>query len=201
MPLQFEQTFEMEEDEEVSEEMKGSKPITVANGTAQRITFSVGPIKMVEQGNLPDKTYTLGAGIDGQFGVKFSEGNVELKTWETEKKPTVVAPHSIHYVDAPLASLSRRKKGKAAMVENTLNIHIFQEMGAGKDVEVGLGYDIGPGHGIIVSDATGQCEVYQMQGRHWCKKTDPWLTNMGVDRSPHQGYRRRDMCPVSLYKK
>eukprot|EP00092_Neocalanus_flemingeri_P031333 GFUD01034029.1.p1 GENE.GFUD01034029.1~~GFUD01034029.1.p1 ORF type:complete len:205 (+),score=42.79 GFUD01034029.1:333-947(+) len=204
MAAKFEEDFEVDEDD-LRDEEKGSQFISIANGTPSRIIVRIEPIRMVQQEEEREKEVALGAGIDGQVGVKFKLGKGHLTTWEKEAEEMSVARHSLHDVPIPSDSLPIWKKGKAARVENSVKLRIFTEIEGGdreKFPEVGAGYLLGPGHGLVVSsDEIGRCEVEQTRDRTFFKKFNPWLSRMGVNRDPHDELHKRGKCPICGFKK
>eukprot|EP00090_Calanus_glacialis_P009538 TRINITY_DN17921_c0_g1_i1.p1 TRINITY_DN17921_c0_g1~~TRINITY_DN17921_c0_g1_i1.p1 ORF type:complete len:206 (-),score=47.08 TRINITY_DN17921_c0_g1_i1:35-652(-) len=194
----FEEVLECEADEEVPDETKGSTPITVANSTSEVIVVELEPIKMVQQSELRERQVGFGAGMDGQLGFTYKQSAVNLEEYNLPERQNSIAPHGLWSINIPRESLRPWRKGNAAMVDNTITMHIYytEEKGINGKYEIGKGFILGPGHGVIVSLVREKYQVEQVKGRSWFRRYDCWITNTGGNRDPHAELRKFKKCSV-----
>jgi len=59
------------------------------------------------------------------------------------------------------------------------------------------GYNVGPGHGIIVSKINDNIRVDEAADRVWYKKFNPWLPRgKKTSMNPHRSMKRREECGI-----
>eukprot|EP00090_Calanus_glacialis_P047296 TRINITY_DN9741_c0_g2_i1.p1 TRINITY_DN9741_c0_g2~~TRINITY_DN9741_c0_g2_i1.p1 ORF type:complete len:207 (-),score=38.01 TRINITY_DN9741_c0_g2_i1:35-592(-) len=180
------------------DDTKGSHTITIANGLDEKVYVAVEPLDLVRQAEAREKHIGVGVDISGLAGnVNFDLGQANLRLFKSERQSQSVYPHSLW--EAPAAMSSLGKKGKSANVSNSIQVRVFTEVtreGSSEKVELGEGYLVGPGHGIIVSKIKGQYKVEQALSRSWRRRYNPWLTNRKVTRDPHAKLGEKMTCPM-----
>jgi len=127
-----------------TDETKGSQDVTIANASDKAITVQVLPIHMVQQQELSERHFGIGVACDGQLGFQVGHGKAELKNYKTEVQNLTVYPHNVWNVQAPCNSLRKTKKGKGAMIENSIQIRVFlMDNNDAVSDEIGKGYLVG----------------------------------------------------------
>ena len=99
--------------------------MTIANSTMVEILVEVAPIKVVRQTELRDKNFGIGAGLDGQLGFQIAVGSAPLKSSFIPEERQTVSPHGLWSLPIPRDSLVPWKRGKSAMVDNTIQLRLF----------------------------------------------------------------------------
>merc|ERR1711892_551429 len=194
----FAEVLEPTSDEEDQDETKGTREVTVANSTGVEIMVEVEPIKVTRQAELREKQFGIAVGLDGQLGFQVGVGSVPLESCVIPEQRQTVSPHGLWSLPIPRDSLVPWKRGKSAMVENSIQLRLFhtEDGGRSRKSEIGGGFVIGPGHGLVVSLVNGKHQVEQVRGRSWHRRFDAWITNTGGSRDPHVDLRRHRRCRV-----
>jgi len=193
MPEIFDETFEVDSDDETPDCMRGSKDVSVGNALTEDIKIVVEEVDLVRKTSSAERHFGVGAGIGGDVHFEYGHGSTEYENCKSRVQSQTVTPHAILNMPVPLDRMS--KKGKSINVTNSLQIRIFKKDSAGASTEIGDGYIVGPGHGVIVTQTKGVCRVEQANGRSWRRRYNPWVSSQGASRDPHGHLKKRSVCP------
>jgi len=186
---------ELTNEEEV--ERGGGTQITISNATVFTIFVETFPIELVRRGNLRGYDIALGvdpAALGGEAKVGMGEVGLEKETLESRKQ--TVHRHSSWSLKLPSEGLSFFRKEKAGMMHNAVFIRLYLDRGNGPE-EIGDGYNLGPGHGMIVCEGIGEIRVEEARGRTWYGSYDPWRPkDKSSSLDPHLGLNRRQKCDL-----
>jgi len=196
--MTFSQEIPEEETGQDESERGKKNVITVSNATDMTVFVELHPIEMVRKGNTPALDLGLGmnAGTTNFAGTTIEAKSVSLEKEVLETKKSTVHPHSSWNIPLPDSNFSILHQQKAVLLHNSLFTRVYIETKAGDKDEIGNGYSVGPGHGIIVSEVGGRHRVDEAASRRWYRTFNPWLTKDKANIDPHCDMRRRQRCQV-----
>merc|ERR1712179_417707 len=174
-----------EDEEKKGEEEKGGKDLLFSNALQTRLLIEIQPIKVNKKTNsrMPQQI-GLGVGPDS-FNARMKMEKTHLEEHETEVQRHTIPPHGTWKI---ATQLKKAKKGRAGMVEKTMQVHLSTA-----DNPLGI-FTMAPGDGLIVSDVCGQIMVEQLMGKKFLRSRDPWKTNLEISRNPHASMDIGDRC-------
>jgi len=199
----FEETLDSDSDEDAPSGMKGEQVVTVSNGLTEDLFVQICPVNLVHQTERADRQFAIGASpLEASFEFQIGRGATKMNTFKSDSKKQSVTPHSVWNTPVPMSTLKPWTKGKTANVENSLSIKVFTtDTESGVDVEIGQGYIVGPGHGLIITQINGNYRVEQARGRSWRRKFNPWVNNQKGSRDPHAKLMKWEVCPMCHMEK
>merc|ERR1712154_162252 len=101
-------------------------------------------------------------------------GEVSHEKEVLESKKQTVHPHATSNINIPEEHISKMHSEKAVLLHNCLFTRMYVGRNGVLD-EIGNGYSIGPGHGLIVSQIGNNIRVDEAADRVWYKKFNPWM--------------------------
>jgi len=185
-------------EDEVLEDMddsatKGQTDLIFANATTRDINIKVKPLHLLVKKKSNEKQIGIEAGLDGVVGVNFQVGGSERDVVPWKEMLHTVAAHEVSPLPLPA---EKTKLGKVSLMTNSIEILISTtNEETGEEEEVGKGYSVAPGQGIILFEHNGKIKVEAARGRRFWRKFQPWVSKYSKQsRDPHRSLMIGDEC-------
>eukprot|EP00091_Calanus_sinicus_P002607 TRINITY_DN12691_c0_g1_i2.p1 TRINITY_DN12691_c0_g1~~TRINITY_DN12691_c0_g1_i2.p1 ORF type:complete len:205 (+),score=52.66 TRINITY_DN12691_c0_g1_i2:134-748(+) len=182
-----------EANEDYSETTPSADDMFVCNGMDHSIFVEISPTRLVRKFDSPIKKilkwfdFTI---TDYEGQKDHNEGSVCTLKLRTQE----VKPHSVHKIH-----MGRDNDDKWMMLEVSAQSHIFyKDENTSEMVEIGGGFILGSGQGIIVTQrANGDRVVEQSMTDKWWRKSDPWVERTyNRSKNPHNKLEKGRNCSV-----
>jgi len=196
------------DDEPVEEEVlkdlpegqtKGKTDITFANATSKDVHVELLPLKMVMQRKIRAKNFAVevnAGAAEGGLKIEGGAGECEMDKFEISTTKHTVQSHKVTQIEVPAALESGEKK--ASLLHGSIYMKLYTEdKETGKEEEIGKGWAIGVGQGLILTEFKEKMMVDAAKGRSFWGKFKPWQPKYNKETSdPHHRLRFGDSCDI-----
>jgi len=169
--------------------------LIVCNGLDHSIFVEVAPTNLRRKFESPLKKFLNWFDFqitDWQGQIDHTEGSL----YKLRLKHQEIKAHQMEKI-----KMGKDDDKKWTMLECSVQLRLYHQVEDKEEeglAEIGSGYIVGPGRGIIVNCwGNGQEVVEQAKSLKWWRKYDPWVPNRSDDsRNPHKGLKKTDKCLV-----
>jgi len=175
---------------------KGATDITFANATSKDVHVELYPLKLVMQRKIRAKNFAVGVNAgatEGGLNIEGGIGEAEMDVLEYSTTMHTVQSHKVMQMEVP--PLDSGETGASLLVGSIYLKMYTEDKVTDKKEEIGKGWSVGPGQGLILTEFKEKIMVEPAKGRSFWRKFKAWEPkfNKGT-RDPHHSLRFGDSC-------